>query len=302
MPPRRRESQGCLSACEAYRIRTVAETHRSSSAGPTSRPRPGQAQEQASGTMRRSGSPDQSRSRKKLRPCHGPWPVVAAASRPSIGVTPGPRRRGLRREGREVWEGKNFSLTPETAPADAHHGLQRDMQRRGSSVQCLGCTISKGGTLSAACQQPSLSSRHEAASVRHRDSLSNRDQPVQRVVWFELSRFGTYCVVTMHATSRSPMDGESKARMGLRPRDPRLGPCPRPIDETCATSENGRQLFVICRVVTPKTQWQPQHCPEPFGAAQKCHIPTTRGGPWDIPSVYICDVPACPASRGTCSD
>lgn len=152
----------------------------------------------------------------------------------------------------------------------------------GSSVQCLGCKISKRGTLSAACQQPSLSSRHEAASVRHQDSLSNRDQPVQRVVWFNLSRFGTYCVVTMHATSRSPMDGGRKARMGLRPQDPYLGPCPRPIDETCATSENGTQLFVICRVVTPKTQWQLQHCPEPFGAALKCHIPTTRGFPGTI--------------------
>ena len=64
----------------------------------------------------------------------------------------------------------------------------------------------------AACQQPTLSSRHEAASVQHHDGLSNRDQPVQRVVWSNLSRFGTYGVVTVHATSRSPMDGESMAR------------------------------------------------------------------------------------------
>lgn len=64
----------------------------------------------------------------------------------------------------------------------------------------------------AACQQPTLSSRHEATSVWHHDSLSNRDQPVQRVVWSNLSRFGTYCVVTVHAISRSPMDGESMAR------------------------------------------------------------------------------------------
>lgn len=77
-PPRPRESRGLSSCLCAFQVGvpyppTVAETHRSSSAGPTSRPRPGQAQEQASGTMRRSGSPDQSRSRKKLRPCHGPW-------------------------------------------------------------------------------------------------------------------------------------------------------------------------------------------------------------------------------------
>ena len=64
----------------------------------------------------------------------------------------------------------------------------------------------------AACQQPTLSSRQEAASVRHRDSLSDRDQPVQRVVWSNLSRFGTYGVVTVHATSRSFMDGERMAR------------------------------------------------------------------------------------------
>lgn len=66
-----------------------------------------------------------------------------------------------------------------------------------------------------ACQQPTISSAHEQTRQHHFGTgivSSNRDQPVQRVVWSSLSRFGTYGVVTMHATSRSPMDEERKAR------------------------------------------------------------------------------------------
>lgn len=65
----------------------------------------------------------------------------------------------------------------------------------------------------------------------------------------------------------------------LRPRDPRLGPCARPTDETCAASEDGTQFFVIFRVATPKTQWRLQHCPELYSAAQKCHVPSIRDFP-----------------------
>lgn len=165
--------------------------------------RPGQEQEQASGTMRRSGSPDQSRSRKKLRPCHG-------QPGPALGVTPDPRRR--RRLGRGG-EGKKFSLTPETAPADAHHGLaERHAAERVQYSMPWLHDIEKRHAI-AACQQPASSSRargkHEFGTMI---VSAYRDQPVQRVVWSSLSRFGTYCVVTVHATSRSPMDGERMAR------------------------------------------------------------------------------------------
>lgn len=163
-PPRPRESRGLSLCLCAFQVGvphppTVAETHRSSSAGPTSRPRPGQAQEQASGTMRRSGSPDQSRSRKKLRPCHGPWASGGRGQQAQHGRHAGPAQPQTRKEG----EAKKFSLTPENAPADAHHGPQRDMQQRGSSVQCLGCTISKRGKLS----RPASSRRCRRGTRQH---------------------------------------------------------------------------------------------------------------------------------------
>lgn len=86
-------------------------------------------------------------------------------------------------------------------------------------------------------------------------NLSNRDQPVQRVVWSSLSRFGTYGVVTVHALVDRPWMGREWPA-GAQTSTPLVVRCPRPIDETCAASEDGAQFFVVRRVAVPKTQWQ----------------------------------------------
>lgn len=108
------------------------------------------------------------------------------------------------------------------------------------------------------CQQPTLSSRHEAASVRRHRSLSNRDQPVQRVVWPSLSRFGTYCIVTVHATSRSPMDWEIMARRCSDLETLALFLVPDQLMRRARQARTEDSSFVIWRVAIPKTQWQLQ--------------------------------------------
>lgn len=137
--------------------------------------RPGQEQEQASGTMRRSGSPDQSRSRKKLRPCHG-------QPGPALGVTPDPRRR--RRLGRGG-EGKKFSLTPETAPADAHHGLAEETcSREGPIFNALAARYRKEARYRSLPAAGVVVEGTRQASVRHHDSLSIQGptRPASRLV------------------------------------------------------------------------------------------------------------------------
>lgn len=111
----------------------------------------------------------------------------------------------------------------------------------------------------AACQQPASSSR---ARGKHQSGTmivsANRDQPVQRVVWSSLSRFGTYCVVTVHATSRSPMDGERMARRCSDLETLALFLVPDQLMRRARQARTEHSSFVISRVALPKTQWQIQ--------------------------------------------
>lgn len=187
-----------------------------------------------------------------------------------MGVTPGPRRCRLGRG-----EAKNSP-----SPLRLHLQMliiacRKTCSEEGPVVNALAARYQKRHTIAAcpAYQQRTLSSRHEAASVRHHVKSQQQGPtcPASRLVQLVPLRH-VWCSHLAY-TSRSSMDGERMARRCSDLDTPRLVHCPRPIVETCAASEDGAQFF-CGQGRSPKNSMATLAL---YSAAQECRTTSTGG-------------------------